>query len=914
MFEGVQSVAVDGEEPVSKEVHGEEPVSKEVHPLCEPSCDDIGIPHPSSSYPFEGEKGSNRRGNNVMFHCSSKIGSLFIQEDLRFDDNNRSSINSNFKDIDTHRETHTEREKDDYSYNENIQPKPKSKSSNFIVNIDEMLPIICFLNGWLEIIKSHDSTYNKTDPIDALKSIFNLAPYRQYFPVDSLDDIQEFLLDLYECFNGNQKRAGHGPWPYGGSYTREEGLPHRHIRRDDYYERMWCIKRPGLPQWQLAWSYFSRARLLKLNVDEYPQDYLHLSGPRVEKGAVVYLKIADDIDPSFAMDKWFDHRAQTYRIVDDQNITPDGTLLKLEEWPILPRDDLAMEEGDGGVNGEGQGEGEGHPTYKPEVILRPREMVTLIERNKGKAGALNVYIEFLRLRANKWAAKNHISHPVQTLAAIVDARHMLAEPDVFWNEALPHFASTVKEKGGDSDGKQSVLLVQYPQFFSNVTRDDYLDNRNSGYYTLWQTLRDCARVCTSSGTNAIWDVTDPAFVFATTSRIEDTGTTQQYFDRYLTVHLPCFVAYGIAKETVDYIEAVYRWSAGAVELFWATLFSRQFSDLFFVFILISILAFASFSPSPYAYMSWLALCAFFGCLYGSDVLSGSVPLRRLNVSTVLAMNSMYWISNLSSLVWIVLVPVVICVSGQKIFAHTKAQALTWVWISLLLRLPTVFLTDYLILLAKHLLPKTVEDKWSYNNVLWRSSQLYACSFAYTFLSIISGSMAAFNSKFYNGDNTSWSSFRSSASDISTARTLMRNESSVFTQKYFHAFKAYILLHIEKLECSFGMPDYVTTYLAVGLFLLQIVCLSISIFVVNGQSPTIILVSFLVCGLNMALVADIAILLFPALGEAVGRPVRLEYLMGIVALALVLSQVSVPGSMPNTRYYEGVFDGHVYSPH
>jgi hypothetical protein len=39
--------------------------------------------------------------------------------------------------------------------------------------------------------------------------------------------------------------------------------------------------------------------------------------------------------------------------------------------------------------------------------------------------------------------------------------------------------------------------------------------------------------------------------------------------------MPSFLAYGIAKDTEDYIEAVYRWGTGAIELFWATLFSNQ---------------------------------------------------------------------------------------------------------------------------------------------------------------------------------------------------------------------------------------------------------------------------------------------------------------------------------------------------
>lgn len=87
---------------------------------------------------------------------------------------------------------------------------------------------------------------------------------------------------------------------------------------------------------------------------------------------------------------------------------------------------------------------------------------------------------------------------------------MLAEPEIFWNDGLPFFArmksgASAKDYGEEHCGQQCIM-VQYPQFFTNVTRDDFLDNKNSAYYTIWQTLRDCAKTITSSGTNAIWFV------------------------------------------------------------------------------------------------------------------------------------------------------------------------------------------------------------------------------------------------------------------------------------------------------------------------------------------------------------------------------------------------------------------------
>jgi hypothetical protein len=237
----------------------------------------------------------------------------------------------------------------------------------------------------------------------------------------------------------------------------------------------------------------------------------------------------------------------------------------------------------------------------------------------------------------------------------VDARHMLAEPAIFITESLPFFA---RRDRGNAHGKAlDTLLVQYPQFFSNVGQDDYLDNKNSGYYTIWQTLRDCAKSITSSGTNAVWDITNPNFSFATSSRIEDTGTSQKYLADYTSVHLPCFVAYGIAKETEDYIEAVYRWSTGAVELFWATLFSQQFTEFCVIGTVSFLYAMASFASYSWAYFLWIAFIIGMAICGYWEKSNNLRPLRSFIVSSTIVMNTMYWISNLSSPVWAVVVPV-----------------------------------------------------------------------------------------------------------------------------------------------------------------------------------------------------------------------------------------------------------------
>ena len=55
-------------------------------------------------------------------------------------------------------------------------------------------------------------------------------------------------------------------------------------------------------------------------------------------------------------------------------------------------------------------------------------------------------------------------------------------------------------------------------------------------------------------------------------------------------------------------------------------------------------------------------------------------------------------------------------------------------------LPQALMADRLAVMCRFLSPETVD--WNYNMVLWRSSQLYSCSFAYTLLSLFSGKRAS----------------------------------------------------------------------------------------------------------------------------------------------------------------------------
>jgi hypothetical protein len=153
------------------------------------------------------------------------------------------------------------------------------------------------------------------------------------------------------------------------------------------------------------------------------------------------------------------------------------------------------------------------PTMGESDMTVSVDKVRLLELNRGKSGALNFCNNYVRQKTFYWTNKKNMKFDVQTFIGIVDARHALVEPHVFWNDALPFFSAqkeTLQPSRRFGFGEQHrypvCITVQYPQYFSNVSHDDWLDNGNIAYYNMWQLLRDMGKCVTSSGTNTIWYV------------------------------------------------------------------------------------------------------------------------------------------------------------------------------------------------------------------------------------------------------------------------------------------------------------------------------------------------------------------------------------------------------------------------
>lgn len=149
---------------------------------------------------------------------------------------------------------------------------------------------------------------------EALKSIFNGAPCQKYFSGDNLLLVQQKLRELFHIFNGDTKSKT--PLNSGLARMSNDKIT---VVDDERVEIVWSILRYGLPTWQIAWTYWSRARIRPNN--DYnliknkfvEDDAIEPVGQttRIKLGAIVFIKPSEDNHPSTALEKWLKARYST---------------------------------------------------------------------------------------------------------------------------------------------------------------------------------------------------------------------------------------------------------------------------------------------------------------------------------------------------------------------------------------------------------------------------------------------------------------------------------------------------------------------------------------------------------------------------------------------------------------------------
>jgi hypothetical protein len=769
----------------------------------------------------------------------------------------------------------------------------RDRLQNERVTVDEedIAPLSAFLHAWLEVVKDREWTYNYWDTREALSSLFLAAPFMDHFDEDDVLEVHGHLSTLFEAFAVVDMQ-----FPTT-SQTSKAPLP---AHPEKLCEVHWTLTKVGAPSWDITWGFFCRARLRPIDETtiKWAGSVPLFQCTRIKPGAIVCEIPSFEGKAADYLKDWQRGRSKLLKVESVRKNANGEVCVEVQPFVEFtsqlngPSIDAVFPYSDAGCNevGDSMAANKGSATRRTIML----DALKLVECNRGKAGAMNIYADYMRAATLSWLARTDQTIPVQVFEGVVDARHMLAEPDIFWNEALPYFslnkntlAPTKGLGGAPSTTKYPpCMLVQYPQCFTNVNHKDYLDNTNGAYYTLWQTLRDGAKVATSSGSNAIWDVTNPEFTFATTSRIEDTGTSHDYLYHSMTVSMPCFVAYGIAKKTEDFLEAVYRWSAGAVELFWGGFFSKKIVHFAVVGCCTWLFAMACFAESSAWFYSWIAVLLLAGLKICLDKHRGHKPLRSFIVSTVVVVNLTNWMANMLSPTWTVLVPIYMATTASLPLASNDKRALFWLFAGVILRLPQAFMTDCLANICR--LANPVTKNWNFDMTLWRSSQLFACSFGYSFLSICAGTASAFRAKFHDHDLTMWSSFRVTNAVMAQAWSrvlLASNLGDTVTELI-----GFGSLKVKSFVAACKMPDVATKWLVLSLFTVQVVCLASASL--NVEDVSVVIVLFVVCGLNFCLVIDITLLLNPILGQLMGNPTRPEYVLGLLSFGLLILNFSM----------------------
>ncbi|CAK0826177.1 unnamed protein product [Prorocentrum cordatum] len=221
-----------------------------------------------------------------------------------------------------------------------------------------------------------------------------------------------------------------------------------------------------------------------------------------------------------------------------------------------------------------------------------------LRTSRGKAGGLNFVENYLFDYSMKLApSAMEALEPERykhSLFSIADARHQF-QPD-FMHETIPFFFRKLKDQEQEQEVDTSVAFTQCPQYYPEMPDDvDFLDTNNSNFFRMNCMLRNCSGGVSSCGTGGTWLIRDrragirgtdsiwdmesvemkrQGFTqcieytfFHESCKVEDTassldrvvkGKHSQYINRRL--------AYGMAKDPVDYLAAVQRWAEGGVVL------------------------------------------------------------------------------------------------------------------------------------------------------------------------------------------------------------------------------------------------------------------------------------------------------------------------------------------------------------
>ena len=79
---------------------------------------------------------------------------------------------------------------------------PFDEEEDLVFDMADLLPLICFLDGWLEAVKDREWTFNYLKKREGIEQIFNVAPLEVYFNDTDLLMAHNCLKNLFDSFVG----------------------------------------------------------------------------------------------------------------------------------------------------------------------------------------------------------------------------------------------------------------------------------------------------------------------------------------------------------------------------------------------------------------------------------------------------------------------------------------------------------------------------------------------------------------------------------------------------------------------------------------------------------------------------------------------------------------------------------------
>jgi len=430
----------------------------------------------------------------------------------------------------------------------------------------------------------------------------------------------------------------------------------------------------------------------------------------------------------------------------------------------------------------------------PEEILEP------LRESRGKSGGMNHAMEILtnylrhhsttfelirKKRGGVLPFPQSDEVDAHLLFAIFDCRHMATEG--FWDAIVPYF---YRYKHPDNpwarelEIDRKVAFVQLPQTFTGLSlKDDIFDMRNEYLFRMANTIRNGVGAITSCGTNAIWNYDiryqeNPVeHRFNEDTMIEDTASSHDVIiaGRKGVYHFERLVL-GARKGTSDYLAAVFRWSKGAVQLFWTTFYYPRYRYKWpwialcvHVLPIVSIVVYlqtATLNQCHHTPMTaWVGLVPchmgpvvgfladpFFVlyAAYMTTVACASFYWPRIAAHLIMFENITYFYSATSAFYWLA-VPIFMCVAKQGIPTIFDPQLITagGLWIQL-----------HMAAILWHI------KKWApleggqapADASLLRSQQMFFITAPLHVLAICYGMFDGFNIVLRNKDASRWDSF------------------------------------------------------------------------------------------------------------------------------------------------------------